>query len=215
MGFQEVTPTWRLMLEGYFSDEYEYAYQERSPGGECTPIFWKKDKFELMESDHFWLSETPEVSSKGWGAEHYRVVTWVRLKLKSTGKEFLYFNTHYDFKNEIHINSSKLILSRAKAAGAFSKYAMILTGDFNMNAWKGGYNALVESGDLSDTNYDLDNISTPTTNGYNESTGGSIIDFCFYSPAKAVPVKYQVLNEEIDGGYVSDHRGLYTEIALL
>ena len=49
----------------------------------------------------------------------------------------------------------------------------------------------------------------------NEESGGGIIDYCFYSPKLVQPLKYQVLNEEINGGYISDHRGLYIEAALL
>ncbi|MBQ8893150.1 MAG: endonuclease/exonuclease/phosphatase family protein [Clostridia bacterium] len=217
VGFQEVTPTWRTMLEGYFSDEYDYVYQERSPGGECTPIFWKKDKFEKKDGGHFWLSETPDTSSIGFGGDHYRVVSWVRLKNKATGTQFLYFNTHYDFTATQHIPSGQLILARARKAGGFSKYGVLLTADFNMTPWSKGYQTLVETGDLSDVNYDLENLSDGTCNGYNDGdgSGGSIIDMCFYSPAKIVPLSYKVVNEKVNDGYVSDHRGIFMEVALL
>ena len=216
IGFQEVTPKWRGMLEGYFGDQYDYVYQERSPGGECTPVFWKRDKFEKKAEGHFWLSETPDTSSIGFGGQHYRVCSWVRLKNKATGTEFLYFNTHFDFSAEQHVPSAKLMLNRAKAAGGFTKYGVIFTADWNMNPWKPGYNAIVESGDMSDINYDLENLSDGTCNGYNEGDGGggSIIDMCFYSPAKIIPLDYKVINEKIDGGWVSDHRGIYMEMAL-
>lgn len=217
IGFQEVTPKWRLMLEGYFGDKYDYVYKERSPGGECTPVFWKRDKFEKMDEGHFWLSETPEQSSIGFGGQHYRVCSWVRLKVKATGSQFLYFNTHFDFSAEQHVPSAKLMLNRAKAAGGFSNYGVIFTADWNMNPWKQGYNAIVESGDMSDVNYDLENLSDGTCNGYNDGdgSGGSIIDMCFYSPAKMAPIDYHVIHEEVMGGYVSDHRGIYMEIAIL
>ncbi|MBQ8893149.1 MAG: endonuclease/exonuclease/phosphatase family protein [Clostridia bacterium] len=215
MGFQEVTPTWRGLLAGYFSDEYDYVYKERNPGGECTPIFWKKDKFEKMDEGYFWLSETPESESKGWDADYYRICSWVRLKIKATGKEFLYFNSHWDGSGQCHIGSAKVTFSYARKAGAFSKYGMLLTADFNMIPWSKGYSAVVESGELSDVNYDLENDTTPTTNGYNDSSGGRIIDMCFYSPEKILPVSYKVLNEKIDGGYISDHRGLLVEVAIL
>ncbi|MBQ6823646.1 MAG: endonuclease/exonuclease/phosphatase family protein [Clostridia bacterium] len=217
MGFQEVTPKWRGLLEGYFSKDYDYVYKERNPGGECTPIFWKKDKFQKMDEGYFWLSETPDQESKGWNASYYRICSWVRLKIKSTGKEFLYFNSHWDGGDVVHIGSAQLTLSRARKEGAFSKYAMFLTADFNMLPWGKGYQVLVENGELSDVNYDLENIQDGTVNGYNEdgTSGGRIIDMCFYSPGKAVPVSYRILNEKIDGGYISDHRGLFIEVAVL
>lgn len=217
MGFQEVTPKWRGLLEGYFSKDYDYVYKERNPGGECTPIFWKKDKFQKMDEGYFWLSETPDTESKGWNASYYRICSWVRLKVKATGSEFLYFNSHWDGGDVVHIGSAQLTLSRARKEGAFTKYAMFLTADFNMTPWGKGYQTLVESGELSDVNYDLENIQDGTVNGYNESgtSGGRIIDMCFYSPGKAVPVSYRILNEKIDGGYISDHRGLFIEVAVL
>ena len=63
---------------------------------------------------------------------------------------------------------------------------------------------------------DLNQDKSTTTNGYNtgEDKNGHIIDYCFYSPAKAVPLVYKVLNEKHFDGYVSDHRGLYIEVAL-
>ena len=215
MGFQEVTPKWRGLLVGYFSDNYDYVYKERQANGECTPIFWKKDKFEKMEEGYFWLSETPDAESKGWDADYYRICSWVRLKVKATGTEFLYYNTHWDGSDEVHVGSANLTLARARKEGAFTKYAMFLTADFNMKPWQKGYQVLVEKAELSDVNYDLDNDETATTNGYNEGGNERIIDMCFYSPAKAAPLSYRVLNEKIDGGYISDHRGLLVEVALL
>jgi len=93
-GLQEVTPTWRGILEDYFLDEYDWVFKERNSGDECTPIFWKKDKFEKVKEGYFWLSGTPDVQSNTWGGNCYRIVSWVRLKSKSTGNEFLYYNTH-------------------------------------------------------------------------------------------------------------------------
>jgi endonuclease/exonuclease/phosphatase family metal-dependent hydrolase len=215
MGFQEVTPKWRGLLVDFFSSEYDYVYKERQANGECTPIFWKKSKFEKMDEGYFWLSETPDQESKGWDAGYYRICSWVRLKIKATGAEFLYFNSHWDGSDVCHLGSAALTFARARKAGAFSKYAMFLTADFNMIPWSKGYSALVQDGDLADVNADLENDTTATTNGYNEGGNERIIDMCFYSPKKAVPVSYRVLNEKIDGGYISDHRGLLVEVAVL
>ena len=45
---------------------YDYVARGRENGereGETSAIFYKKDKFELLDSGHFWFSETPEKSS--------------------------------------------------------------------------------------------------------------------------------------------------------
>ena len=216
MGFQEATPTWMGLLKDFFGAEYGYSYKERSPGDESSPVFWKKDKFEKVDEGYFWLSETPDIQSKGWTAGHFRICSWVKLKIKATGKEFLYFNAHWDGGEDVHIGSAALTLSRARKLGAFSKCAMFLTADFNMVPWSKGYNLLVESGELGDVNADLDNLQDGTIDGYNEGKEEQrIIDMCFYSLNKAVPVSYRILNEKIDGGYISDHRGLLIEVAVL
>ncbi|WP_229746794.1 hypothetical protein [Pedobacter mendelii] len=35
-------------------------------GGEPSAIFFKKDKFRLLKSGDFWLSETTDLPGKGW-----------------------------------------------------------------------------------------------------------------------------------------------------
>ncbi|MBQ8893147.1 MAG: endonuclease/exonuclease/phosphatase family protein [Clostridia bacterium] len=217
MGLQEVTPRWLDYLTENFTDDYEYLHRWRSvTSEEGTPIFWKKDKFKLVDSGYFWLSDTPDRESKAdnWGADCYRICMWVKLKVKATGKEFLFFNTHFDYKNDTcHVNSAKVVIQQATKLRGFSKYAIFCTGDYNMGRNGKGYQAMYQK--FADLNADLNDDLSPTTNGYNESNGGSIIDYVFYSPQLVKPLKYQVLNEKIFDGYISDHRGIYVEAALL
>ena len=52
-------------------DYYGYVYKYRSDNyltKEAVPIFYNKERFTLIESDSFWLSETPEKESVGWDA---------------------------------------------------------------------------------------------------------------------------------------------------
>ena len=53
----------------------------RDPGGEgeYAAILYLKERFMEVESDTFWLSETPEVPSTHWGNKHLRICTWARL----------------------------------------------------------------------------------------------------------------------------------------
>ena len=59
-------------------------------------IMFRKDRFELLDQGNFWLSETPDVPSKGWGSTSERATLWVKLKELKTGKVFFVFNTHLD-----------------------------------------------------------------------------------------------------------------------
>ncbi len=217
MGFQEIT---EALLEKcllvYFSDDYDYVSQWRAEGRkEGLPIFWKKDKFSLVDHGFFWLSETPNKESMGWDAEYPRLTSWVKLRVKATGKEFLFYNTHYDFSGRCHLNSSDVILQQVRAQEGFTKYGVILAGDMNMLPWTVGYLLLTAKGELQDINAALQNDNTSTFNGFEKEGTGYIIDYCFYSPAKMLPLHYEVMPGKVDGEWVSDHNGLYAEVALL
>lgn len=178
---------------------------------------WRKDKFELLDSGHFWLSETPDTESKGWGASHWRICMWVKLKVKATGKTFLYYNTHYDFSADCHVGSANLIIKRAQALGGFSTLPVFFTADCNMTRYNAGYNAMLAA--FADVNMDLEDLNYKTGGGYHADgheglQTGSPIDYCFYSPKLLIPLKYQIIDEKVDGGYVSDHKGLYIELAI-
>jgi hypothetical protein len=46
-------------------------------------IFYRRARFELLETKDYWLSETPEVvGSKSWGSSLPRMVTWARFRIR-------------------------------------------------------------------------------------------------------------------------------------
>lgn len=116
--------------------EYEWFGVGRDDGklaGEFTSIFFKKSKFILIESGTFWLSETPEKPSKSWDAAFNRIVTWGKFKSKVTGKQFLFFNTHFDHKgDEARKKSAFVIRDKIKEIANNQGLPVILTGDFNL-----------------------------------------------------------------------------------
>lgn len=115
---------------------YEWFGVGRDDGekaGEFSPIFYNKSKFILYEQGTFWLSETPEVPSKGWDAALNRIVTWGRFQSKVTGKQFLVLNTHFDHVGvEARKNSALLIEKKIREMTRDKNLPVILTGDFNL-----------------------------------------------------------------------------------
>ena len=70
--------------------------REGKDKGEFSAIFYNKNTFEVLQSNTFWLSETPNSVSKGWDAAYPRVCTYGLFKNKETGFQFWVFNTHLD-----------------------------------------------------------------------------------------------------------------------
>lgn len=114
--------------------EYESVGVGREDGkekGEYSAVFYRKDRFKLLDQHTFWLSETPEVAGKkGWDAVCERVVTWVKLQDKESGKIFYFFNTHFDHMGKIaRQESCKLLKNRVNEIAGNAP--VIVTGDFN------------------------------------------------------------------------------------
>jgi endonuclease/exonuclease/phosphatase family metal-dependent hydrolase len=113
---------------------YEALGKGRADGktkGEYSAIMYKKDRFEALESETFWLSENPEaVGQKGWDAACERIVTWGHFRDRQTGKDFYFANTHFDHVGKVaRRESSKLLMSKMEEIAGDKP--VILTGDFN------------------------------------------------------------------------------------
>lgn len=100
-------------------------------GGEIMAIFYRNDRFELLDSGTFWLSATPDEVSRGWDGYCNRTVTWVRLRETASGKEFYYLNTHFDHKGpEARRESARLIADYVRDRIP-ADAAVIVGGDLN------------------------------------------------------------------------------------
>ena len=131
IGFQEFTPPWEKEIPNLYP-EYDMFMLYRSKSElEAAPILWKRDKFELLDKGNFWLSDTPEVESRGWDQLYncWRMCEYVILKDKESGKVFTHMNTHYGFGDKGQVDSSKLMYEYSKK---ISDNPTFLTGDFNM-----------------------------------------------------------------------------------
>lgn len=101
--------------------------------GEYSALWYKKDRFTLLDSGYFWLSETPEIAgSRGWDGACERIATWAKLQDKVSGRKFFALNTHLDHVGVVARRESiSLILDKVnKLSGGLP---VIVTGDFNAN----------------------------------------------------------------------------------
>src|SRR5512143_3734076 len=111
--------------------------------GEYNPIFFRKDRFKLLASSTFWLSETPDKPGvKGWDAACPRIVTWARLRDLWTGRVLVAFNTHFD-----HVGERARRESAAQVLSAVERIAgrepAVLTGDLNCIREDAAYRTLI------------------------------------------------------------------------
>ncbi len=116
-------------------DNYDYIGVGRDDGkeaGEHSAIFYRTDRFDLLDQGDFWLSETPEVPSHGWDAsECLRICSWGHFRDRISGMTLYFFNVHYDHVGqEARRQSSHLLLSRIRPLLDRGE-TVILTGDFN------------------------------------------------------------------------------------
>jgi endonuclease/exonuclease/phosphatase family metal-dependent hydrolase len=140
--------------------------------GEFMQVFYRGDRLEPLEYDHFWLSDTPEVmGSSTWGNTNRRMVTWVRFLDRTTRRQFHFWNTHLDHALQgAREKAADLILQRI-AKQADPKLPLLLVGDFNAEARANPvYDTLVNPAALQDTWYlakERRNEKANSFNGFN------------------------------------------------
>ena len=184
--------------------------------GESSNIFFKKDKFKLLEQNTFWLSETPEIVSKGWDAALNRICTYVLLTDKKTKQTFWVFNTHLDHMGVLaRTNSISLILSKISELNT-KNYPVIFMGDFNSEPTEERIvnlkKRMIDSQDISEQK-----LLGPegTFNGFKHNEAVTKrIDYIFLSKKSNLKVKkYAILSDSKNLKYPSDHLPVYIEIS--
>ncbi|TLP80321.1 endonuclease/exonuclease/phosphatase family protein [Maribacter sp. ACAM166] len=100
--------------------------------GEYSPILFDTTNYKLVESETFWLSETPDKISVGWDAALERICTYALFEDTYTQKQFWVFNTHFDHMGRrAREKSAELIVSKIKKLNT-DKLPVVLMGDLNL-----------------------------------------------------------------------------------
>jgi endonuclease/exonuclease/phosphatase family metal-dependent hydrolase len=219
VGFQEAkyTSQW-LYLKEQLKDEYDGWGVDRDTGkesgsGEVMGILYDKSKLQKVDGGTFWLSETPDVCSKGWDADCKRTATWGIFKHILSNRYFLYVNTHLDHKGTVA--RVKGLEQLAAFIQKYSQYKAILSGDMNVESTHEAFNVLTSS--LMHNTRDVapagHTDSNTTYNAWSTSKM-SIIDHIYCSKSLQV-VEYHTVNENYGVPYISDHYPVYAIIKLM
>ena len=240
IGLCEATNDWMNFLRSEMRDRgYAYVGVGRDSGqdsatltgtgNEHTPVFYKKDKFNLLDSGNFWLSTTPDkAGTRSWDSSCTRICTWVVLEEKETGLVYVHLATHLDHVSfEAQYNAVRVI--QMKMDGLREKYGdvgMVLSGDFNAVAFdstNASYRPLTYNYTTSFMNDSLAiakkvGVKGSTTNGYTDpvkwengqstnvdmpavDTKSSAIDYIFLSKGLFRADYYTVVNDTFTFDY--------------
>jgi len=181
--------------------------------GEFCAIYYRTERFDLIEDGTFWLSENPDMpGSQGWDAALPRIVTWARLFDNKNDRPFIVFNTHFDHRGEeARRQSSKLILEKiGELAG---DDPVIVMGDLNAVEEQDPYKILAEADrgpfeiELFDGFYHSKHGHhgpTSTWNAFERIFPDRRIDYIFTDSNFSV-IQHGILADIRDGRYPSDH----------
>ena len=110
-----------------------FYYQKGKLAYPDAAIFYRKDRFEVVESGVYWLSPTPDVPmTTGFAGKKMqlaRLVVWTVLREIPSGRKLLFVCTHFDPNSPSQELSAPLLLQRTARHG--KDLPVIVVGDFN------------------------------------------------------------------------------------
>ena len=210
---QEALPEqFDAILENSNFDVVGVGREDGKRKGEFSAVYFDKDRFTKKDGGTFWLSETPNVPSKGWDAALNRVCSWVRLYDKLNKKEFLVFNTHYDHVGvKARIESAKLL--KQKIQEIAPKLPVVFTGDLNVTPETEAI-ATIKSFliDAKEISQEPPYGPNGTFNAFDfNSDLKNRIDYIFVNRGFKVQ-KFAVLSDSKDKRYPSDHLPVFARL---
>ncbi len=222
-GFQEVLVGQLRELRQRLPDfeAYGVGRDDGAERGEFCPIFYRRERFELLDRGTFWLSPTPDqIGSRGWDAALPRIVSWLRLKDRPSGKTLTVLNTHFDHRGETARRESATFLVR-QLQQSFTEGPVVLTGDFNATPDSEPYRILTSR--ATDLRGFRDSYVTTATkpegpastwNGFEAIVPDRRIDFIFTTPDIRVD-RFRILTDQKDGRFPSDHLPVVADLELI
>ncbi len=212
-GVQELNSNRLKDLINFIGIEYNYvgvASDDGQDTGSYSAIFYKKNKFKILASDTFWLSENPNKVSKGWDSKFNRICTWAQLYDINNKCSLWFFNTHLDATGEIAKRKGLELISQ-KITEITKNKNTILTGDFNLYESDKTYKTIINSKQLLDA-YDISKYRWMPTGSYNafnpERISSKNLDHILVSKNIKVS-RYGILNNfyyNIDGVSISNYK---------
>ena len=191
--------------------DYRFIGVGRDDGkdaGEHCAIFYRSDRFKVLDQGDFWLSEHPEKPGRGWdGTCCNRICTWGKFEDLKNHKQFYFFNVHYEYEGDVaRRESSNLMISRIKSIAG--NQPVFLTGDFNAFPTEEPIRILNDSGFLNDSSKITKEAPfgpVCTYHGYDSTIKTEErLDYIWVTDSIQID-KYGVLTNTLYGHTPSDH----------
>ncbi len=200
---------------------YGQVYHSDTARNSATPIFYKKDKLELIESDVIDWRSGPYA---GCGGDKFMTVAV--FKQKSDQKIFAVISVHFDYRHpegdQNRINMAKDTVTMADAIRTkYNGCPVFIGGDMNCTTSdlpfdeyiKAGYASVVNK--AAETDKGCGNLGGPTWNeqkamfitdytGKGMGSSSSSIDHIVYKGSNVGFLKYDFLTDSVAGS-ISDH----------
>ncbi|OIV42952.1 endonuclease/exonuclease/phosphatase family protein [Flavobacterium johnsoniae] len=215
-GVQEATPNQVTDIASALPNYNKFGVGREEGGtGEACTIYYKKDRFKVEQSNTFWLSETPNVVSRGWDAACNRVCTYGLFKDLKTKKTFWVFNLHLDHMGEeARVKGVQLVLKKISELNT-KKYPAFLMGDFNSEP---DTKQIAEIKKVMDDTKEVSKEKpfgpSGTFNDFKHNEPVTLLlDYIFVSKNSGLKIqKHAVLSDSKDLKYPSDHLPVLIEI---
>jgi len=145
VAFQEV---WMNQFDDLDERLPGYAWVAHDDGVRHTPIAYRSDRFDPVESGTFWLSEDDAAPGEaGWDGAHQRLVTHATLR-DEDGYEFVVFSVHLDHVGERAREEGTRMVRERVTEFVDANTPVAVAGDFNCGPGSEAYERMVEENDL-------------------------------------------------------------------
>ncbi len=219
LGLQEALPHQVVEVAAALPDHDHYGVgrDDGAGAGETTTVFWRRDRFEAVDTQTLWCSPTPDRPSRGWDAALPRTVTRVILRERASGELLEVRNTHFDHVGaEARRRCAEMIAVLPPATLDGRTARRVVMGDFNAGPDSEPYRALIDAG-LGDARAMSPVVFGPTGtyNAFDAARGqdAAAIDHVFVGTGLGV-ARFAVLTDSIGGKVISDHFPVVADLVL-
>ncbi len=216
--FQEVTGPMRDFFAKYLTDYIVLGHgRNEDRRGEGVSIAYKKDMFDLLHLEHFWMSKTPYKPASRFENQSVcpRICPVAVLKLKNAQTPLAFYGVHLDhISDEARVLGMQSILNKVKEIRSCFEKDMptFILGDFNCCPDSPAIKLCRDFGladaaeDLTVTFHDYNNYKAKDASTDKNGVKGVKIDYIFTDKKTAKKAKNLTVWDDVkDGIFLSDH----------